>query len=54
MVVFDEAHTLEGVAAVRMPDGATRIYILSDDNYSSRQRTLLYAFDLVEDADGAD
>ena len=38
----------EGVAAVRMPDGATRLYIISDDNFSSRQRTLLYAFDLVE------
>jgi hypothetical protein len=38
----------EGVAAVRMPDGVTRIYIISDDNFSARQRTLLYAFDLVE------
>jgi len=38
----------EGVSAVRMPDGATRIYIVSDDNLSERQRTLLLAFDLVE------
>ncbi|HRP11915.1 MAG TPA: esterase-like activity of phytase family protein [Terricaulis sp.] len=38
----------EGIAAVRMGDGATRIYIISDDNFSSRQRTLLYAFDLIE------
>jgi hypothetical protein len=38
----------EGVSAVRMPDGATRIYIVSDDNLSDRQRTLLLAFDLVE------
>lgn len=38
----------EAIAAVRMPDGATRIYIASDDNYSARQRTLLLAFDIVE------
>lgn len=37
----------EGVATQRMPDGATRIYIVSDDNFSRRQRTLLYAFDVV-------
>lgn len=36
----------EGVAAVRMPDGKTRIYIVSDDNMSARQRTLLLAFDV--------
>lgn len=40
----------EGVAAIRMPDGATRIYILSDDNYNRRQRTLLLAFDVIETA----
>ena len=38
----------EGVAAVRAPGGGTRIYIVSDDNYSTRQRTLLYAFDVIE------
>jgi hypothetical protein len=37
----------EGVSAVRMPDGGTRIYIISDNNGSRRQRTLLYAFDVV-------
>jgi hypothetical protein len=37
----------EAIATTRMPNGDTRIYILSDDNYSPRQRTLLYAFDLV-------
>lgn len=40
----------EGVAAVRLSDGVTRIYIVSDDNFSARQRTLLLAFDLVESA----
>ncbi|HRK64481.1 MAG TPA: hypothetical protein PLN53_08815, partial [Terricaulis sp.] len=40
----------EGIAAVRMGE-TTRLYILSDDNFEARQRTLLYAFDIVEDAD---
>ncbi|MFN3930519.1 MAG: esterase-like activity of phytase family protein [Brevundimonas sp.] len=35
----------EGVAAVRRGDG-TRLYILSDDNGRSQQRTLLLAFDV--------
>jgi hypothetical protein len=39
----------EGIAAVRAPDGATRIYIVSDDNFSARQRTLILAFDVIED-----
>jgi hypothetical protein len=37
----------EGVAAVRAPDGGVRLYIVSDNNFSARQRTLLLAFDLV-------
>jgi len=40
----------EGVAAQRLSNGVTRIYIVSDDNFSSRQRTLLYAFDVSSDA----
>jgi hypothetical protein len=38
----------EAISAVRTADGATRLYIVSDDNFSRRQRTLLLAFDLVE------
>ncbi len=38
----------EAVSAVRAPDGAVRLYILSDDNFSDRQRTLLFAFDVAE------
>lgn len=38
----------EGISAVRTADGATRIYIVSDNNKSPRQRTLLLAFDLIE------
>jgi hypothetical protein len=35
----------EGVAAHRR-DGATRVYILSDDNFNPAQRTLMLAFDV--------
>jgi hypothetical protein len=38
----------EGVSAARMPNGVTRIYIVSDDNFSARQRTYLFAFDVIE------
>lgn len=39
----------EAISAIRGPDGATRLYIVSDENFSRRQRTLLLAFDIVED-----
>jgi hypothetical protein len=35
----------EGLAALPRPDGSLRLYLLSDDNFSSLQRTLLIAFD---------
>ena len=35
----------EGLAAVPGTDGAIRFYLISDDNFSSAQRTLLLAFD---------
>lgn len=35
----------EGIALSRSPSGATRIYVLSDDNDMSFERTLLLAFD---------
>jgi hypothetical protein len=40
----------EAISAVRTADGAVRLYILSDDNFRDRQRTLLLAFDLAEGA----
>lgn len=40
----------EGVATQRLPDGTTRIYVVSDDNYNRHQRTILYAFDVVSEA----
>jgi hypothetical protein len=39
----------EGVAAHRAPDGTTRITLLSDDNFSPLQRTLVVQFELVGD-----
>jgi hypothetical protein len=35
----------EGLAAVPQGDGSVRLYLISDDNFSSSQRTLLLAFD---------
>jgi hypothetical protein len=35
----------EGIALSKSPSGATRIYILSDDNDAAQERTLLMAFD---------
>ena len=35
----------EGLAAVPGRDGAIRFYLISDDNFSASQRTLLLAFD---------
>jgi hypothetical protein len=35
----------EGLAAVPGQDGAIRFYLISDDNFSKTQRTLLLAFD---------
>jgi hypothetical protein len=36
----------EGIAATEMPDGRIRLYIVSDNNFSASQRTLLMVFDL--------
>lgn len=37
----------EGIVTTLNADGSQRVYILSDDNFSARQRTLLLAFDLA-------
>jgi hypothetical protein len=39
------ADNFEGLAAVPSKDGAVRFYLISDDNFSNSQRTLLLAFD---------
>ncbi|RYY97878.1 MAG: esterase-like activity of phytase family protein [Alphaproteobacteria bacterium] len=38
----------EGIAARRLPDGRIRLYVISDNNFSGRQRTLLMAFDIAK------
>ena len=35
----------EGVAGLPRPDGSVRFYLISDDNFSPAERTLLLAFD---------
>lgn len=35
----------EGLAAVPLPSGGTRFYLISDDNFNPEQETLLLAFD---------
>ena len=40
----------EGVAATRAPGGSTLVWIVSDDNFSNRQKTLLYLFAFDEKA----
>ncbi|MFN7178752.1 esterase-like activity of phytase family protein [Hyphomonas sp.] len=37
----------EGLAAEVLPDGRLRLWIVSDDNFSKLQRTLLYAFEVT-------
>lgn len=36
---------MEGIAAVKRPDGSIRLYLVSDDNFNPIQPTLLLAFD---------
>ena len=40
----------EGLTVETLPDATHRLWIVSDNNFSDRQRTLLYAFDLVGEA----
>jgi hypothetical protein len=36
----------EGIAAKQLSDGTVRLYVISDDNFSASQRTLLMVYDL--------
>ena len=40
----------EGLAVTSRPDGGLRLYVISDDNFRKRQRTLLLALDLDDEA----
>ncbi len=37
----------EGITAVERSDGTIRLFLVADDNFSDRQRTLLFAFDVL-------
>jgi hypothetical protein len=37
---------VEGVAAERLPNGTTRLWMMTDDNFHAPLRTLLIAYDL--------
>jgi hypothetical protein len=41
---------MEGIAAVPLPNGGTRLWIVSDNNFRPWMRTLLVALDLGPDA----
>lgn len=40
----------EGITAAIQPDGTHRLWLVADNNFSDRQRTLLFAFDIDPDA----
>lgn len=46
--VGGDIDNMEGVAVRQMPDGSLRIVIISDDNFSDWQRTLLLEFSLPQ------
>ena len=46
MNVLVTVDNFEGVAARQMPDGRVRLYVVSDDNLSGKQRTLLTIYDV--------
>ena len=43
-----EIDNIEGMAISKMDDGGTRITVISDDNFSKRQRTVLLEFKLLD------
>lgn len=44
------AENFEGIAAFRAASGATRLLLVSDDNFNGAQRTLFLAFEMAEPA----
>jgi hypothetical protein len=46
MNVFVTIDNFEGLAVSPLPDGGARLFVVSDDNFSARQRTLLMVYDL--------
>ncbi len=48
MNVLVSIDNFEGIVARRMPDGRIRLYLVSDDNFSKSQRTLMMVYDVAE------
>jgi hypothetical protein len=48
MNLFVTIDNFEGIAARPMPDGRVRLYVIADDNFSARQRTLLMIYDVAK------
>ena len=48
MNIFVTIDNYEGIAAHEMPDGRVRLYVIADDNFSARQRTLLMVYDVAK------
>ncbi len=48
MNLFVTLDNFEGIAAKELPDGRVRFFIVSDDNFSASQRTLLMVFDVAK------
>ena len=46
MNVFLTIDNFEGIAVRRLPDGRVRLFVVSDDNFSASQRTLLMIYDV--------
>lgn len=49
MNVFVTIDNFEGIAARLLPDGRVRLYVISDNNFSARQRTLLMIYETRAD-----
>ncbi len=47
MNVLFTIDNFEGIAAKDLPDGGVRLYVVSDNNFSTSQRTLLMVFELA-------
>ena len=48
MNLFVTIDNFEGIAAGEMPDGRVRLYVIADDNFSAKQRTLLMVYDVAK------
>lgn len=46
MSLFVTIDNFEGIAAREMPDGSVRLYVVSDNNFAARQRTLLMVYEV--------